>query len=103
MLFLILIYLFIFFGNHRTTPPNCLTTPQGVATPTLGTTTLTDSARSGGGAYSGRMTEQSLTVQRSCRLERGSTPESVAIRDWSKWTVVLKLSFRSLLITFKYI
>ncbi len=65
---------------------------------------LTDSARSGGGAYSGRMTEQSLTVQRSCRLERGSTPESVAIRDWSKWTVVvLKLSFRSLLITFKYI
>ncbi len=41
---------------------------------------LTDSARSGGGAYSGRMTEQSLTVQRSCRLERGSAPESVAIR-----------------------
>ncbi len=44
---------------------------------------LTDSARSGGGAYSGRMTEQSLTVQRSCRLERGSAPESVAIRDTS--------------------
>ncbi len=41
---------------------------------------LTDSARSGGGAYSGRITEQSLTVQRSCRLERGSAPESVAIR-----------------------
>ncbi len=40
---------------------------------------LTDSARSGGGAYSGRMTEQSLTVQRSCRFERGSAPESVAI------------------------
>ncbi len=39
---------------------------------------LTDSARSGGGAYSGRITEQSLNVQRSCRLERGSAPESVA-------------------------
>ncbi len=52
---------------------------------------LTDSALSGGGAYSGRMTEQSLTVQRSCRLERGSTPESVAIRGrrrivWSMQT-----------------
>ncbi len=31
-------------------------------------------------SYSGRMTEQSLTVQRSCRFERGSAPESVAIR-----------------------
>ncbi len=29
---------------------------------------LTDSAQSGGGAYSGRMTEQSLTVQRSLLL-----------------------------------
>ncbi len=48
---------------------------------------LTDSARSGGGAYSGRMTEQSLTVQRSCRLERGSTPESVAIRDQGRGKV----------------
>ncbi len=42
---------------------------------------LNDSAQSGGGAYSGRMTEQSLTVQRSCRLEGGSAPESVAIRE----------------------
>ncbi len=42
MLFLILKYVFFFFtsGNHRATPPNCLTTPQGVATPTLGTTAL---------------------------------------------------------------
>ncbi len=42
---------------------------------------LTDRALSGGGAYSGRMTKQSLTVQRSCRLEGGSAPESVAIRE----------------------
>ncbi len=43
---------------------------------------LTDSARSGGGAYSGRMNraESDCTAERSCRLERGSAPESVAIR-----------------------
>ncbi len=50
---------------------------------------LTDRARSGGGAYSGRMTEQSLTVQRSCRVEGGSAPESVAIRGLQ--TVIFKI------------
>ncbi len=53
---------------------------------------LTDSARSGGGAYSGRMTEQSLTVQRSCRLEHGSAPESVAIRDLIRDRTLKKIS-----------
>ncbi len=42
---------------------------------------LNDSALSRGWAYSGRMAKQGLTVQRSCRLEGGSAPESVAIRD----------------------
>ncbi len=40
MLFLILKNIYLISGNHLATPPNCLTTPQGVATPTLGTTDL---------------------------------------------------------------
>ncbi len=46
MLFPILKNVYLISGNHLATPPNCLTTPQGVATPTLGTTGLEGSCLS---------------------------------------------------------
>ncbi len=60
MLLLILKKKILGGGNHRATPPNCLTTPQGVATPTLGTTALdhngiANSNRSGGERFLGQI------------------------------------------------
>ncbi len=73
MLFLILKNIYLISGNHLATPPNCLTTPQGVATPTLGTTDL-DIHRGKTPGTSGPLTLLQLEPTTGSSGRRGTGP-----------------------------